>query len=249
MSDQNSNLDHTSEAQVHQQAESQTAAAGAPQQPQGGAQAAANPLANIDVQKLIGLLKNPTASVRLQPAVDWIYGVIGAAIGVLGFFFFVWALKNETTPDVDAGDLDGLFSALSSITTAWDSPFFSLFGSLKSGEYLIVAVCAIVLAGVAFTLVGNWIGGRKRTWTEAATYYGGTQLMFGVGLFVSGIIAFISVELASFLGALLLVVSLLVLVIQALALHEVTRDRVFPYIYQSIGGFGIALYLVYLIFH
>jgi hypothetical protein len=246
MSEQHSNLEHSPEAQVHHQAESQTAAA-TPPQLQGGPQAN-NPLANIDAQKLIELLKNPTSSVRLQPAVDWIYGVIGAVIGAIGLFFFVWALKEKITPDLAVNNLGDLGKALSGLGQAYDSPFFSLFTATSTGKYLILAVCAIVLAGVAFTLVGNWIGGRKRTWQEAATYYGGTQVLFGAGLIVSGLIAFISAELASLIAALLLVLSLIVLVIQGLALHEVSRERVFTYLYQSVGGFGVAMYLVYLIF-
>lgn len=208
-----------------------------------------NPLANIEVRKLIGLLKNPTASVKLQPALDWIYGVFGAVVGVIGFWFFVWALKEETTPDTSgAGDLGEVFAALGSLARSFDSPFWSLYGSMSAGKYLILAVCAIALAAVAFTLVGNWIGGRKRTWQEAATYYGGTQLQTGAGLIIAGILVFISAELGALVATLLLLLSFVALVIQGLALHEVSRERVFPYIYQTVGGFGIATYIVYLIF-
>ncbi|WP_027087907.1 hypothetical protein [Cohnella panacarvi] len=206
-----------------------------------------NPAANIDGQKLLGLLKNPTASVKLQPATDWIYGVIGAAIGVIGFWFFVWALHEETTPDF-GDDFAGALGALASLGRAFDSPFWSLYGAMGAGKYLILGVCAIVLAAVAFTLVGNWIGGRKRTWQEAATYYGGTQLQTGAGLIIAGILTFISAELGALVATLFLLLSLVVLVIQGLALHEVSRERVFPYIYQSVGGFGVAVYIVYLLF-
>ena len=206
-----------------------------------------NPLANIDSQKLLSLLKNPTSSVKLQPATDWIYGVIGALVGVIGFWFFVWALKEETTPDFGGGDFAEALGALASLSV-FDSPFWGLYGSMGPGKYLILGVCAIALAAVAFTLVGNWIGGRKRSWQEAATYYGGTQVQTGAGLIVSGILVFISAELGALVATLLLVLSLIVLVIQGLALHEVSRERVFSYIYQSVGGFGIATYIVYLIF-
>lgn len=246
MSDQHSNLESSPGTQAHEEARSQTAAT-TPPQPQGGQQA--NPLANVDSQKLLALLKNPTASVRLQPATDWIYGVIGAAVGVIGFWFFVWMLHEKVTPDTsDMGDLGDLFGALGSITRSFDSPFFSLFAPLSAGEYLVLAIISIALAGAAFTLVGNWIGGRKRSWTEAATYYGGTQLLFGAGLIVAGILALISAELGSLVAVLLLAINLITLVIQALALHEVNRDRVFQYVYSAVGGYGIVLYLAYLIF-
>lgn len=222
--------------------ESAPGGAPAPQRP-------TNPAANIDTQKLLGLLKNPTASVKLQPATDWIYGVIGAAIGVIGFWFFVWALHEETTPDTSGVEgLGDLFGALGSLTRAFDSPFWSLYGSMGAGKYLILAVCAIALAAVAFTLVGNWIGGRKRSWQEAATYYGGTQVQTGAGLIIAGILVFVSAELGALVATLVLLLSLVVLVIQGLALHEVSRERVFTYVYQSVGGFGIATYIVYLIF-
>lgn len=242
MSDQQqSNLDRTPDAV----SESQTAAASAPQQPQAGP-SASNPLSKVDTQKLLVLLKNPSASVRLQPATDWIYGAIGAAIGVIGMWFFVWALKEKITPDTS--DIDGLgdlFGALGSFTRAFDSPFWSFFGAASPGTYLILSICSIALVGVALTLLGNWIGGRKRSWLEAATYYGGSQVLFGAGLLVSGIVAFISAEFGSLLAALLLAVNLVTLVIQGLALHEVSRERVFQYVYSSVGGFGVALYIVY----
>lgn len=229
MSDNNTNLENSP--------------AGAPPQQQ------PNPLGNIDTQKLIGLLKNPTSSVKLQPATDWIYGVIGAVIGVIGFWFFVWALHEKTTPDTSGVEgLGDLFGALGSLSKAFDSPFWSLYGSMGAGKYLILGVCAIVLAAVAFTIVGNWIGGRKRTWQEAATYYGGTQVQTGAGLIIAGILAFISAELGALVATLFLLLSLVVLVIQGLALHEVSRERVFPYIYQSVGGFGVATYIVFLLF-
>ncbi len=208
-----------------------------------------NPAANIDGQKLLGLLKNPTASVKLQPATDWIYGAIGAAIGVIGFWFFVWALHEETTPDTSGVEgLGDLFGALGSLSKAFDSPFWSLYGSMGAGKYLILGICAIALAAVAFTLVGNWIGGRKRSWQEAATYYGGTQVQTGAGLIIAALLTFISAELGAFVATMFLLLSLVVLVIQGLALHEVSRERVFPYIYQSVGGFGIAAYIVYKLF-
>ncbi|MFD0673421.1 hypothetical protein [Cohnella sp. GCM10027633] len=237
MSDQPSNVDPA------EQAERQTAAASAPQQPQ-GSQPGSNPLASVDTQKLIGLLKNPSASVKLQPATDWIYGAIGAAIGVIGMWFFVWALKEKVTPD--ASDIDDLLGgAFSSLLSAFDSPFWSFFGAVSPGTYLILSACSIALAAVALTLIGNWVGGRKRSWLEAVTYYGGSQVLFGAGLLVSGIVAFASAELGSLIAALLLAVNLVTLVIQGLALHEVSRDRVFQYVYASVGGFGVALYIVY----
>lgn len=246
MSEQQTNLENASGAQAHDEARSQTAAT-TPPQPQGGSQA--NPLANVDTQKLLVLLKNPMASVRLQPATDWIYGVIGAVVGVIGFWFFVWMLKEKITPDFDIGDgLGGALSALSSFAYSIDSPFSSLFMALSPGKYLILGVVSAALVGVAFTLVGNWIGGRKRSWTEAATYYGGTQLLFGAGLIVAGILALISAKLGALVAALLLAINLVVLVIQALALHEVSRERVFQYAYCSVGGYGVVLYLVYLLF-
>lgn len=245
MSDQHSNLESSPGTQAHEEARNQTAAT-TPPEPQGGQQA--NPLANVDTQKLLALLKNPTASVRLQPATDWIYGVIGAVVGVIGFWFFVWMLREKITPDVDFGDdLGGVLGALSSLA-GLDSPFSSFFMALQPGEYLVLGVVSAVLVGAAFTLVGNWIGGRKRSWTEAATYYGGSQLLFGAGLIVAGILALISAKLGALVAALLLAINLIVLVIQALSLHEVSRDRVFQYVYSAVGSYGIVLYLAYLIF-
>lgn len=252
MSELNSNLDKASEGQDYTQAENQAAAAVPPTPSEGqvASPAAAptpSPFANVDGQKLLVLLKNPLESLKLQPATDWIYAAISSAVGVIGFFFFVWALREQTRTST-TNDLDGLFSGLANLARTVYSPFYGVFGFASPGKMFLISIISIALIVGALTLVGNWIGGRKRSWLETATYLGGTQLLFGAGFIIAGIVAFISFELATVLGIAIIALSLIVLVLQALELHEISASRRFPFLYQSVGGYMIAMYIVYLIF-
>lgn len=236
MSEWNPGQESSPEEKVHAQAERQTAA-GTTLQDQAPPSSAARAIDSIDSQKLLVLLKNPTASLKLQPATEWIYGAAGAAAGVVGFFVWMWfyrlALERE---------IEGFFGGLVSI------PLSAVFGLMSPGKFLLIGLFSIVLLVGSLTVIGNWQGARKRTWMEAVTYQGGTQLLFGVGWVVAGVVAFVSFSLSMLIGIAFLLLSLIVLVAQAADLHEISGERKFSFTAMSVGAYMILLYLVYSIF-
>jgi len=240
MPDQDSNQPELRKEEIREQGELQTAAAaaeGAPSPatalPNAGSVTPSAPANGIDVQKLLELVKNPSAALKLQPLTEWIYGAIGAGVGVIGFFFWIWAIQEELKND--------LFGGFGNLV------FLSLLGFTTPGKYLVIGIFSIALLVGSLTLFGNWLGGAKRSWMEAVTIHGSTQLLFGAGWIVSGVAAFVSLQLSMLIGVILLLINLLLVVTQAEELHQVSRERRFLYIVYSVAAYMFLLFLVYTI--
>ncbi|WP_256759925.1 hypothetical protein [Cohnella sp. WQ 127256] len=242
MSEQDSNQQDLHKDEVHEQVEHQTAATAtegtqAPPfstsltQSNAAPAASSSPLSGIDVQKLLGLIKNPSSALQLQPLTEWIYGAIGAAVGVLGFFFWIWAAQEQLANDL-FGNIGNLI-------------FLSVISFALPGKSLVIGIFSIALLVGSLTLIGNRLGARKRNWMEAVTYQGSTQLQFGVGWIVCGVVAFLSLQLSMLIGVILLLICLLVVVTQAEDLHEVSRERRFLFIVYSVAAYSFLLFLVY----
>lgn len=230
MSDTHSNQPDLHKKEANEEAESQTAAAASPAP---AAAAPASPLAAVDGQKLLALLRNPSAAQKLQPQTEWIYGAIGAAAGVIGFVLWNWLFLEAVKAKL------GLFQAFGSLFIT------GVLGIASPGKFLLLGLFSIALLIGSLTLVGNWQGARKRDWQEAVAYLGGTQLAFGAGWLVSGLLAFVSLQLSTLVGAFLLLVNLVLLVGQAEDAHEVGRERRFLYIVYSLAAYLLLLYLVF----
>jgi len=222
MSDTHSNQPDLQKREVHEPAESQAAASSAAHP--------ASPIAAVDTQKLLELLKNPSASLKLEPTKDWIYGAIGAGAGVIGFVLWTWLYQSAFKARLSLFDVLGGFVLVA------------------PGRLFVIGLFSIALLIGSLTLFGNWQGSRKRDWKEAVAHLGGTQLIFGAGWIASGLIAFLSLQLSMLIGAVLLLINLVMLVGQAEDLHGVSRERRFLYIVYTISCYLLLLYLVFSIF-
>jgi len=231
MSDTHSNQPDLHKKEANEEAESQTAAAASPAP--AAAAGPASPLAAVDGQKLLALLRNPSAAQKLQPQTEWIYGAIGAAAGVIGFVLWNWLFLEAVKAKL------GLFQAFGSLFIT------GVLGIASPGKFLLLGLFSIALLIGSLTLVGNWQGARKRDWREAVAHLGGTQLAFGAGWLVSGLLAFVSLQLSTLVGAFLLLVNLVLLVGQAEHAHEVGREHRFLYIVYSLAAYLLLLYLVF----
>ncbi|WP_372632085.1 hypothetical protein [Cohnella sp.] len=231
MSDTHSNQPDLHKKEANEEAESQTAAAASPTP--AAAAGPASPLAAVDGQKLLALLRNPSAAQKLKPQTEWIYGAIGAAAGVIGFVLWNWLFLEAVKAKL------GLFQAFGSLFIT------GVLGIASPGKFLLLGLFSIALLIGSLTLVGNWQGARKRDWREAVADLGGTQLAFGAGWLVSGLLAFVSLQLSTLVGAFLLLVNLVLLVGQAEHAHEVGRERRFLYIVYSLAAYLLLLYLVF----
>jgi len=231
MSDTHSNEPDLLKKEANEPAESQAAAASAnPAAP--STAGSASPLAGVDAQKLLTLLKNPAASQSLQAQTEWIYGAIGAASGVIGFALWNWLFREAIKSKF------GIFDAIGNLMVT------GLFGIGSTGKFLLFGLFSIALLIGSLMTIGNWQGARKLDWKEAVAKLGGTQLAFGAAWIVAGLLSFISLQLSTLLCAFLLLVNLVLLVSLAQDLHEVRRERKLLYIVYSLAAYLLLMYLV-----
>ncbi|MBB6675603.1 hypothetical protein [Cohnella nanjingensis] len=187
---------------------------------------------SLDVQRLLALIKNPSAGLALRGAEDFPYGVAGAGLSIIGFFLWVLSVQHQ---------IDRAMSFFSGIMLG------SLYGFGTAFKFLLLALLSLAALAAALTLVGNRFGQRKRAWIEVVTHQGASQLMFGLGYLVSALVAFISLKLSFALTGGLLLLSLLMLVIQALELHEVDRKLTFPTVTSAIVLYVVLFSVVWVI--
>ncbi|MEK0316297.1 hypothetical protein [Cohnella sp. 56] len=174
---------------------------------------------SLNPRSMLALLRNPSAALALRGAQDLPLGLLGAAASVLGFYIWVLAAQNR---------IEHALSFFSKLFVV------SLFSGSLAFKLLLLALLSLIGLTAALSAVGNRLGARKRSWIEIVTCQGGSQLMFGAGYLVSAAVAFLSVKLSFALTGGLLILSLLLLAVQALELHEVERGRYFVYIALSV---------------
>jgi hypothetical protein len=187
----------------------------------------------FEPKKLLSLLKHPNNSLKLEPKDDWLYGFIGAALGVAGFAFWVWTVQM------------GFMHSLSMIA---DFVLSAAVGSSPTARFFWVAIVSIIVLVTVLTIAGNRMGRHKRSWMEAAAYHGGTQTWFGAAYFVNGIIALAVWKISLVLILTLLFLNLSVLVTQAAELHEVAGGRRFAYLGLVLGVYVTVVIVLSLIF-
>ncbi|MGC6590498.1 hypothetical protein ACPV3A_37005 [Paenibacillus sp. Dod16] len=161
-----------------------TAAATEPEQERGassssGASAAkAASTIQVDGQVLLKLLKNPMSALNMRgDQTGLIYGLIGMASSIIGFWLFGLGIKQVFYSGL------GMVSAL-----------LSNFG-MGSRALLLGLFSTIILLG-SFWFTGNMITKQKLDLKEFIAKIGSFQLPFGAALIVSGLISFMSLKLA-----------------------------------------------------
>ncbi|WP_194541415.1 hypothetical protein [Paenibacillus sp. JZ16] len=161
-----------------------TAAATEPEQERGassssGASAAkAASTIQVDGQVLLKLLKNPMSALNMRgDQTGLIYGLIGMASSIIGFWLFGLGIKQVFYSGL------GMVSAL-----------LSNFG-MGSRALLLGLFSTVILLG-SFWFTGNMITKQKLDLKEFIAKIGSFQLPFGAALIVSGLISFMSLKLA-----------------------------------------------------
>ncbi|MBW5447415.1 hypothetical protein GE107_15260 [Cohnella sp. CFH 77786] len=187
----------------------------------------------FEPRKLLGLVIHPDNSLKLEPKDDWLYGVVGAAMGTVGFAFWVWAVH---------------FGFVRSLTVFADLIYTALVGSSPTGRFLWIGIVSIIALIAVLSIAGNRMGGRKRNWMEAVAHLGGAQAWFGAAFAVNGLVALALWKISMVLMLSLLLLNLVVLVSRAADLHEVGSARRFAYAGLSLVIYATAVAVVYAIF-
>jgi hypothetical protein len=170
--------------------------------------------------KLLLLLRHPGNSRRLEPADDWLYGVIGAAIGVAGFALWAWAEQS------------GIRSTLSFFGSLL---FSTALQQAIVGELIWLGILSIILLTALLAIAGNRMGGRKRNWMEAIAYCGGAQVWFGAAFAVCAIVGLVLWKVSLVLAVVLLLLDLNWLTLQAMELHAVEDGKRLQFLCTVLG--------------
>jgi len=186
----------------------------------------------FEPDKMLSLIRHPNNSLKLNPEQDWLYGIIGAAMGVVGFTFWFWAAQR---------------SMIRSLSLFEDLVYGAAVGKLPWGKLLGLGVLSMVLLTAVMTVAGNRIGGRKREWMEAIAFHGGAQAWFGAAFAVTGVIGLWLWKPSLLIMLALLLLNLALLLARSIELHEVEGGRLFAFlgtvmgIYAAVVGIAAAL--------
>ncbi|EFM10842.1 hypothetical protein PaecuDRAFT_2089 [Paenibacillus curdlanolyticus YK9] len=215
-------------------------AAGAPHRSNqgGGFQSVAQLSKQIDTSVIVSLLKNPQQALKLQPAKDFIYGVLGVAASLLGFLIWAWIFGQKMESLL--GDLfGGLFGGFSDFDDLGDYSDGSSIGAAITGKLIVLGIISIIALFGSLWVVGNWKGERKHAFKDAITYLGAAQYTFGAGFVLAGVCSFINLRIAFIVLSVNLLTVLVTTVMHAVALWQVREDR-----RLTVVGLSVGLYLV-----
>lgn len=203
-----------------------------PVQPSSPASGAAKTSApNIDMARIVRLMKEPQAASYMTTGADYWYGVIGAAASAVGFALFGYLFLNQFTKFLMGGLPFGLGDT---------SLPFSYF--LQLILFHLVALAA--LFGSLY-FVNRWKGGRK---LDAKTFFvqlAAMQMPYGPIYAVAGIIALLSfTSLALAIAGLAWLASVMMTIYESLEQAQVSRNNRFVYVLASLSAYFLLLLIM-----
>lgn len=180
----------------------------------------------FDGQVLLNLLKNPMSALNLRgDQTGLIYGLIGIVSSILGFWLFGLGIRN-------------LFYS------GWG--MMSLVGGnmgLGSSSLLLGLFSTVILLG-AFWFTGNMITKKKIDIKEFVAKIGSFQLPFGVVIIISGLLSFMSLNLAFLVLIFALLTALAANTAAVIQLYQVSSNQLIKFIAMAIGIYTVLLAIV-----
>ncbi|TDL51037.1 hypothetical protein E2R60_21095 [Paenibacillus dendritiformis] len=186
---------------------------------------------NIDMARVVRLMKEPQAVSYITTGADYWYGVIGAAVSAVGFALFGYLFLNQFAGFI----LGSLPFGLGSTALP-----FSYFLQLM----LLHLVALAALFGSLY-FVNGWKGGRK---LDAKTFFvqlAAMQMPYGPIYAIAGIITLLSFySLALSIAGLAWLVSVMMTIYESLEQAQVSRNNRFVYVLASLSGYFLLLLIM-----
>ncbi|OPA80207.1 hypothetical protein BVG16_05545 [Paenibacillus selenitireducens] len=184
------------------------------------------PKSSLDLQLIVQLLRNPLTSLSLNPATQWLYGVLGIAASIVGFA--LWTTTSVTS-------IFALFlNPLAGLGIGRGLGF-----SIYAGTFVRMIVLALVSQGVligSIWIFGNWLSGKKQDWRNLVTYLGGVQWLFGGAFIVAAIIGLLLGQIGFLIASIALVLTIIFIVLTSLECYTfVSTERKSQFLVYSIG--------------
>lgn len=183
----------------------------------------------FEPKKLLSLLRHPGNSRKLEPTDDWLYGVIGSAIGIVGFALWAWAEQS------------GIRRSLSLFASFM---FSAVLQHSVVGKLLWLGILSIILLTALLGIAGNRMGGRNRNWMEVVACYGGAQAWFGAAYAISAVVGLGLWKVSIVLMAALLLLNLNWLTTQAMDFHEVEDGKRLAFLGLVLGIYASLMMVV-----
>ncbi|MCM3338980.1 hypothetical protein M3650_10130 [Paenibacillus sp. MER TA 81-3] len=187
----------------------------------------------FDMKRAVQLMKHPTEASALQPASDWLYGVIAVAASAIGFALFAFSIFS------------GLMSML--------NPFGAYLNAGESiGLFIkLVLLYIITLAALfgALWLVSRWKGVQRSDVKTFLVRLAAMQMPYGPAYlvaFLMMLISFTSLSLA--IAGIVWFTSVIMTVSETMEQAEVTRDNRFLCVASSIALYFVLLLILTKIF-
>ncbi|NKI22707.1 hypothetical protein HFN20_16030 [Paenibacillus dendritiformis] len=186
---------------------------------------------NIDMARVVRLMKEPQAASYMTTGADYWYGVIGAAASAIGFALFGYLFLNQFAK-VIFGSLPFGFGS----TTLPFSYFLQLM-------LLHLAALAALFGSLYF--VNRWKGGRKLYAKTFFVQLAAMQMPYGPIYAVAGIIALLTFySLALAIAGLAWLVSVMMTIYESLEQAQVSRNNRFVYMLAGLSGYFLLLLIM-----
>ncbi|MGG4090500.1 hypothetical protein [Paenibacillus lautus] len=180
----------------------------------------------VDGQVLKNLLKNPMSALNMRgDQTGSIYGLIGMASSIIGFWLFGLGFKQLIYSGL------GMMSAV-----------LSNFG-MGSRALLMGLFSTVILLG-SFWFTGNMVTKQKLDIKEFIAKIGSFQLPFGAALIVSGLISFMSLKLASLILVFALMTGLAANCAAVIELYRIGSSQWIKFIGIALGIYVLILAIV-----
>ncbi|MGG3506935.1 hypothetical protein ABES58_15865 [Paenibacillus lautus] len=180
----------------------------------------------VDGQVLKNLLKNPMSALNMRgDQTGLIYGLIGMASSIIGFWLFGLGFKQLIYSGL------GMMSAV-----------LSNFG-MGSRALLMGLFSTVILLG-SFWFTGNMVTKQKLDIKEFIAKIGSFQLPFGAALIVSGLINFMSLKLASLILVFALMTGLAANCAAVIELYRIGSSQWIKFIGIALGIYVLILAIV-----
>lgn len=176
-------------------------------------------LANVDKHKILNLLKNPMSALQLKAETDFMYGILGLVVSLLGFVLWAWSFKHQLIKLM----ILGFGSLISDEKESYREA--SEYLPIVNHMLLLGFVSLIVLVGITF-LLGNKMGLHKLHWKDSIVQLGGLQLISGVGFIVAALMMFVLIKLSFLLLFTTLLATLALTLVAGIEMFRIRRDRI-----------------------
>jgi hypothetical protein len=171
---------------------------------------------SLNFETILTLIKNPFKGLTLSENSDFLYGILGLVISVIGIFIWFLGIFHNLTAGISG--LPFLGQAISpSYTTVF------LFGLL-----LVLLPCA------SFYAYSKWMGDRNQSFKQTVTSIGATQWLAGAGFILAAILSYISISISVGLFFTMYQINVLIIAFASLDLFVVTEQKRVPVIILSI---------------